>query len=108
MEFPFSEQEWKKILTHLYKRAAQDHQFHVLCLRDPLAAIKLVSGKEIPKHFKIYIYEQPTDGMVLILPKENKLLLQELSDKEIEEMAARMAAVSAPLAMKELTKKPSR
>lgn len=104
MEFPFSEQEWKKILTHLYKRAAQDHQFHVLCLRDPHAAIKLVSGKEIPKHFKVYIYEQPTDGMVLILPKENKLLLQMHSDKELEEMAARMAAVSTPFAMKELTK----
>lgn len=105
MEFPFSYDEWKTILTHLYKRASWDHQFHVLCLRDPRAAIKLVSGKDLPKHYDIHIQEQPSDGIVIILPKENKLLLKELSDHDLEEMASRMAAVSSPFVMKQLTKK---
>jgi len=96
MEFPFIQEEWKEILTHLYKRAAIDHQFHTLCMRDSHAAIKIISGKEIPKNYRIRFEEQHSDEVVLILPLENKVLFQELTEQELEVIAAGMASVCAP------------
>jgi hypothetical protein len=96
MQFPFSQDEWKEILTHLYKRAAVDHQFHVLCTRDGRAAIKLICGYEIPKHVHVRFEPQHSDEIVLVLPKENKELFHELSDGALEEIAAGMAKVCVP------------
>ena len=96
MEFPFNQEEWREILTRLYKRAAVDHQFHVLCARDSHAAIKLICGKEIPKAFKIRFEEQRPDEVVLVLPLENKVLFRELSEKDLEEIATGMASVCVP------------
>ena len=96
MESPFSQQEWKEILTRLYKRAAVDHQFHVLCTRDGHSAVKLICGYEIPKHVGIRFEPQHTDEIVLVLPKENKDLFHPLSEKALEEFAAGMAQVCVP------------
>jgi hypothetical protein len=96
MELPFTQQEWKEILTHLYKRAASDHQFHVLCTRDAHAAIKLICGKEIPKSVKIRFALQQPDEMIFVLPTENKILSRELSDKDLEQIGIGMALVCAP------------
>lgn len=93
MEFPLSQKEWKDILSKLYKRAAVDHQFHVLCTRDGHAAIKLICGYEIPKNVGIRFEPQHTDELVLVLPKENKDLFHELSDHDLEEIAEGMARV---------------
>ncbi|NGX61622.1 MAG: hypothetical protein K940chlam9_01109 [Chlamydiae bacterium] len=98
MEFPFSQEEWQEILTRLYKRAAVDHQFHVLCTRDSHAAIKMISGREIPKHFTIRFEEQKPDEIVLVLPLENKVLFRELGEQDLEEIARGMAAVCVPFA----------
>lgn len=97
MEFPFNQSEWKEILTVLYKRAAVDHQFHILCQRDSHAAIKLVCGKEIPSEVQIRFEPQQADEVILILPLENKLLFKALSDKDLENIASGMATVCAPL-----------
>lgn len=96
MEFPFTQHEWKEILTRLYKRAAVDHQFHVLCTRDSHAAVKMICGKEIPKQFKIRFEQQQPDEVVLILPLENKVLFRELSEQDLEEVARGMATVCVP------------
>lgn len=98
MEFPFTQDEWKDILTHLYKRAAADHQFHVLCTRDAHAAIKLVCGKELPKNVQIRFEPQKPNEIVLVLPQENKVLLHELSDQDLEDIAEAMASVCIPFA----------
>jgi len=96
MEFPFSQQEWKEILTRLYKRAAVDHQFHVLCTRDGSAAIKLICGYEVPKHVGIRFEPQHTDEIVLVLPKENRELFHALNEEALENIAAGMAQVCVP------------
>jgi hypothetical protein len=96
MEFPFTQHEWKEILIRLYKRAAVDHQFHVLCTRNSHAAIKMICGKEIPKQFKIRFEQQQPDEVVLILPLENKVLFRELSEQDLEEVARGMATVCVP------------
>lgn len=98
MEFPFTQEEWKEILSLLYKRAATDHQFHTLCSRDAHAAIKLICGKEIPKDVKIRFEPQQADEIVLVLPMENKLLFRELSEKDFTEIAQGMASVCVPFA----------
>ncbi len=97
MEFPFDQAEWKQILTIVYERAAVDHQFHVLCQRDPHAAIKLVCGKEIPATIHLRFESQKAEEMVLILPPENKLLFKPFTEKELAEIAAGMATVCAQL-----------
>lgn len=96
MEFPFTREEWEEILIHLYKRASIDHQFHLLCIQDSHMAIKLISGKEIPSHFKIRFETQHPHEMILILPLENKVLLRELSDQDLERLARGMATASLP------------
>lgn len=97
MQFPFSQQEWKEILTRLYQRAAVDHQFHVLCTRDGHSAIKLICGYEIPKNVGIRFEPQHSDEMVLLLPKENKELFHPLSEQALGEIAAGMAQICVPL-----------
>ncbi|MFZ0566242.1 MAG: hypothetical protein WAM28_08675 [Chlamydiales bacterium] len=96
MEFPFTQEEWRAVLAKLYKRAAVDHQFHVLCTRDSHAAIKLICGKEIPKSIRIRFEQQQPDETVLVLPRENKVLFHELSDQDLEEIARGMAVVCLP------------
>jgi len=96
MDFPFTQEEWKEILIRLYKRAAVDHQFHILCMRDSHSAIKMICGKEIPKNYRVRFEEQHPDEVVLILPLENKVLFRELSEKDLEEVARGMATVCVP------------
>jgi hypothetical protein len=96
MEFPFTQQQWKEILTRLYKRAAVDHQFHVLCTRDSHAAIKLICGYEIPRSVGVRFEPQHSDEIILVLPKENKDLFNELSDHDLEEIAEGMARICIP------------
>lgn len=103
MEFPFSQEEWQEILTRLYKRAAVDHQFHVLCTRDSHAAIKMICGKEIPKDYQIRFEEQKQDEVVLILPFENKVLFRELTEEDLEEIARGMATVCLPFGKQALS-----
>lgn len=98
MEFPFTQDEWKEILTLLYKRAAVDHQFHILCIRDARSAIKLVCGKELPKSVHVRFEPQKSDEIILVLPRENKVLFHELSDNDLEDIAEAMASVCIPFA----------
>ncbi|MCH9625655.1 MAG: hypothetical protein S4CHLAM123_08330 [Chlamydiales bacterium] len=98
MNFPFTQDEWKEILQLVYKRASNDHQFHVLCERDAHAAIKLVCGKQIPKGIHIRFEPQKSDELVLILPQENKVLLHNLSDHDLDDIAESMANVCIPFA----------
>lgn len=98
MEFPFTQDEWKEILSKLYKRAAVDHQFHVLCTRDAQSAIKLICGKDLPNGIHIRFEPQLSDEIVLVLPRENKVLFHELSDHDLEDIADAMANVCIPFA----------
>jgi hypothetical protein len=97
MGFPFTQSEWKEILTLLYKRAAVDHQFHILCTRDAHAAIKLICGKEIPKHIHIRFEPLQPDEIVLVLPRESHDQLRRLSDKDLETIANGMATICVPI-----------
>lgn len=98
MKFPFTQQEWQEILTRLYKRAAVDHPFHVLCTRDAHAAIKLICGQEIPKNIGIRFEPQHSDEIVCTLPKENKELFNPLSDKDLEKIAQGSSLICDTLA----------
>jgi hypothetical protein len=98
MEFPFSKEEWSEILERLYKRAASDHQFHVLCTRDAHSAIKLICGRDIPKNVGLRFEPQHTDELVMVLPRENKDLFHPLSDEDLRKIAEGMSSVTTALA----------
>ena len=68
------------------KRAAVDAEFRRKLLADPAAAVKEVSGKEIPAGFKIKILENdPAYDATFVLPP---LVSGNISDRELDEVAA--------------------
>jgi hypothetical protein len=72
-------------LTHLiYEKSKVDLTFRALCLADINTAVKQLSGKEIPSHFKIkVIEEEPEYDFTLMLPQ----IVGDLSDEKLEEVA---------------------
>lgn len=93
MHLPFSEDEWKKILRNIYKRAASDHQFHILCQKDAHSAVKQVSGKEIPRSFKIRFVDE-SEELCIMLPSESRHRPHPLSDHELEALADKMVGTA--------------
>ena len=66
------------------EKASKDDAFRALLLKDPHAAIKQVSGVDIPRSYQINVVEKPVNGMILALqPKVGA----ELSDDELEAVA---------------------
>lgn len=93
MHLPFSQEEWKKILGNVYKRAASDHQFHTLCQRDAHAAIKQVSGRDVPKSFKIRFVDE-SEELCIMLPSEKRHAATPLTDTQLEELAEKMVGTA--------------
>ncbi len=68
------------------KKAAVDAGFRKKLLADPAAAVKEVSGKEIPAGFKIKILENdPAYDATFVLPP---LVSGNVSDSELDEVTA--------------------
>jgi len=91
-----TQKEWKDILAKVYKRAAIDHDFYELCLRDAHEAIKQASGKDLPRSQKIRFVDE-TEELVFMLPEENKNRNKKLSDSELEALAGGMSLFSTSL-----------
>lgn len=67
------------------KKASIDGKFRELCLESPEEAIKKVTGKEIPRGYKIRIVENsPGYDQTFVLPD---LIRSELSDDELDRVA---------------------
>lgn len=48
-----TEEEIKAAIRELFKRSQIDWEFRQLCLRDPAAAIREISGKSLPEGFDL-------------------------------------------------------
>ena len=70
------QKEWKEILTKVYQKANSDTKFRELCFKDPYAAIKQVSGKDIPKNVHVRFVDQSKE-LVFMLPAPNQSLTNE-------------------------------
>ncbi|MDD2422003.1 MAG: hypothetical protein PHU78_07680, partial [Heliobacteriaceae bacterium] len=64
----WTEAEVNETLAKLFKQASTDAEFRKLCLADPGAAIKQVSGKELPGGLKIKFGENEGADRTFVLP----------------------------------------
>lgn len=78
--------EWKKeeiekTLLQVKKKAMQDADFRKLSLTDPEAAIKEITGKDLPEDFKLKFVENDGVNMTIVLPD---MISHEMSEDELE------------------------
>lgn len=81
----WTQEEVDRALMLVRKRSVLDMKFRSLCLSDPAAAIKSVSGKNLPKDLKLRFVENEGAHLTFVLPDSKQ---QELSDEELEFVAA--------------------
>ncbi len=82
----WTNEEAKKALDTIRKKALTDESFFELCLKDPKKAVKEVAGKDLPDNFKLKFIENKTDEMIVVLPTPLKKNA-ELSEEELENVA---------------------
>lgn len=80
----WTEVEVNETLEKLFKQASTDAEFRKLCLTDPGAAIKQVSGKDIPSGLKIKFVENEGADRTIVLPD---LINEDLSDEDLDKVA---------------------
>ncbi len=78
----WTEEKINQTIIDIKKKAAEDEAFRKLCLDNPNAAIKQVSGFDVPEGFKINIIENdPCIDHTIILPHEASSLKEEELDQ---------------------------
>jgi hypothetical protein len=81
----WTQEKWNETITRLMRRAATDADFRARCLRDARAAVKEISGLDLPAQRKLR-FAEPQEGLVLMLPPA-LAPGQELSDAMLESVA---------------------
>lgn len=78
-------EEVDKTVAEVAKKSAVDKDFRKLVLSNPSAAVKKISGKDIPEGYKIKVMEaDPEYDQTFILPP---LFSENLTDEELEQVA---------------------
>ncbi len=90
---PWTQDEKKKALEAFARKASTDAKFRELALKNPAAAVKEVSGKDLPAGFKVAAVARDGADMVLVVPDLVKAG-GELSDSELEKVAGGRCAGS--------------
>jgi hypothetical protein len=81
-----SREDVTKIKRDLMRKAATDEDFRQLALSDPKAAIKQVSGIDLPSNLRIRFMEPQEGESVFMLPPRMSAG-REMSDEELETSA---------------------
>lgn len=100
-QITFTQSEWKEVLSKVYRRAAMDPEFHALCLRDPHAAIKQATGKDLSKGIKIRFMDE-SEEIIFMLPAENRNRVEPLIDSQLEELAEGMSILPIVASLKDI------
>lgn len=82
----WTQEEANQALQQIVQRTTTDMEFRRLALRDPNAAVKQVTGKELPPGFKIKVVENQGANLTVVLPDPQNQS-GELSDAELEQVA---------------------
>ncbi len=77
----WSNEDTTAAIEKLLERAGTDPAFREKALADPAAAIKEVSGKELPSNFKLRLVSNEGADLTLVLPDPAS---EELSDADLE------------------------
>jgi len=80
----WTNEEIKKTMDTIKKKAMTDEAFFALCMKDPKKAVKEIAGKEVPANFKLKFIENKADEMIVVLPTP---ISKELSDNDLEKVA---------------------
>jgi len=81
-----SQDDVNRAIIKVLSRAAKDAAFHKLCVSNPAAAIKQVTGEDVPKGFKVRFVENLDANLTLVLPDAVDSS-GELKDEELEQVA---------------------
>ncbi len=79
----WTDAEVKTTLQKILKTAMTDGSFRKLCLTDSAAAIRKISGKDVPKGLKIRFVDNAGADRTFVLPD----LKEDLSDEDLEKVA---------------------
>jgi len=89
----WSKEEVEKLIVEIKKKAAFDEEFRKKLLSDPKAAVKELTGKEIPENLKIQVIEQDPEAQVtLVIPPYKG---DELDEGDLEKVAGGACAAAA-------------
>jgi hypothetical protein len=91
----WTEADAQGTVAELVKRGATDPEFRSLVLRDPVAAIALITPLPIPAGFKVQVVEAHGSQMTVVLPDPAKGGA-ELSDRELASVAGGVPVVPLP------------
>lgn len=82
----WTQAEIETCIENCKKKAAVDADFRKKLLVDPVAAVKEISGKEVPAGFKIKVLENdPSYDATFVLPP---LVSGNISDSELDDVTA--------------------
>ena len=82
----WTKEEVKEAVTKVLEMAKQDEKFRERVLSDVYAAVKEVTGKEVPREFKINVIDGAGYHSTIVLPPVRKEA-DELTDTELEVVA---------------------
>jgi hypothetical protein len=75
------------VTSQVIDRAARDPQFRQQLLRNPSDALEQELGVRIPAGMEIQVVEETPSTLYLVLPPQPTTPGQELSDRELEQVA---------------------
>jgi hypothetical protein len=85
-EMSWTKDEVKEATVKVLEKAKQDEKFRALVLSDVYAAVKEVTGREVPREFKINVIDGSGYHSTIVLPPIRKEK-DELTDTELEVVA---------------------
>ena len=80
----WSKEDAEKIIFDLKKLAMKDSVFRKMCLANAAAAVKAVSGKELPEGMKVKFIENDGNHMTIVLPD---MVDGEMSESDLDSVA---------------------
>ena len=75
----------ERVFADMMKKAKEDPAYRQTCLSNPHAAVKEVSGMDLPSDFKLNVVENQGASLTVVLP--DLALAEELSERELEDVA---------------------
>ena len=88
-----NQEEAEATAKAIMQRATTDAAFHAMALKDPNAAVKEVTGKNLPDGFDLRLVSNAGADLTLVLP-DLEVDGEELSDSDLEQVAGGRCAAS--------------
>ena len=88
----WTKEEMKKALQSAKVKAMQDPNFRSLCIADAAAAVRDISGKDLPGEVKLKFVENDGVHMTIVLPNMTD---GEMSEEDLDKVAGGTLSIFA-------------